>query len=195
MIRLVFLVTILIILQGCTVGWYTLRDSSGNVRIDRLAKKICPAEFELNVNSSRYTNTFGKKDSHPDHLLELEQKFRSATDKILNKHGCFDEAVTSRDNARKLNIEVIEQIYLSALPQEWLTGLSFGLIPSWGTRPERWRFKFSISGLKREYVVDDTRFHHLVAFPVFWISFSLMSVMPKYEQALEEFIITPYNSN
>ncbi len=195
MVRVFVLISALIALQGCTVGWYSLRDSDGNVKVENIAERVCPTEFELKVRSSRYTNTFGGKESRSDYVLEIERKLRLVTENTIKTHNCSGLGEINSLGSNKLNVEVIEQKYLSALPQEWLTGLSFGLIPSWGTRPEQWKFKFESSGISKEFVVDDTRFNHIVAFPVFWLSFPLMNVESKYEKALVEFIKTPNNGN
>lgn len=80
---------------------------------------------------------------------------------------------------------------LSALPQEWLTGLSLGLIPSWGTRPAEVRFSFSQESRTAAYVVDHKTVNHLVLFPVFWITIFLTDEGKAFENALADFTLDP----
>ena len=139
------------------------------------------------MSSSRYTNTFGIKDSNPEYIKKIEKQLNLATEETLKDLGCLVTRNAEANGDNTLLVKVTEQKLLSALPQEWLTGLSFGLIPSWGTRPEQWKFEFQQGEYARKYVVDDTRFNHIIAFPVFWISFPLMNIEKEYVKALREY--------
>ncbi|QKV64503.1 hypothetical protein HUW52_16905 [Pseudomonas sp. 43A] len=69
-----------------------------------------------------------------------------------------------------LEIKVSEFSLGGACTQEYLTGLSFGLIPSWCTRPDLFKFDFILNkenGVcrQRTYSVSATTVSHLVVIP------------------------------
>ena len=67
---------------------------------------------------------------------------------------------------------------------------TFGLIPSWGTRPNEYTYTFSniSNGASHEYSIDNVSFNHLVLFPVFWVTFLTLDESKEFESALENFI-------
>ncbi|KPG96241.1 hypothetical protein [Pseudomonas sp. RIT-PI-r] len=69
-----------------------------------------------------------------------------------------------------LEIKISEFSLGGACTQEYLTGLSFGLIPSWCTRPDLFKFEFILNkenGVCRQktYSVNATTVSHLVVIP------------------------------
>ncbi|MCF5702499.1 hypothetical protein [Pseudomonas syringae] len=69
-----------------------------------------------------------------------------------------------------LEIKISEFSLGGACTQEYLTGLSFGLIPSWCTRPDLFKFDFILNkenGVCRQktYSVNATTVSHLVMMP------------------------------
>ena len=69
-----------------------------------------------------------------------------------------------------LEIKISEISLGGACVQEYLTGLSFGLIPSWCTRPNLFKFDFILNKdngfcRQRTYSVSATTFSHLVMIP------------------------------
>jgi hypothetical protein len=69
-----------------------------------------------------------------------------------------------------LEIKVSEFSLGGACTQEYLTGLSFGLIPSWCTRPDLYKFDFTLNKdngfcRQRTYSVSATTISHLVMIP------------------------------
>lgn len=91
-----------------------------------------------------------------------------------------------------LEIKVSESSSGGACAQEYLTGLSLGLIPSWCTRPELFRFHFRLNndqGLCRQktYSISSTSFSHLTAIP-FALLDSDNKPLTLYQAALEDFL-------
>ena len=69
-----------------------------------------------------------------------------------------------------LEIKISEFSLGGACAQEYLTGLSFGLIPSWCTRPDLYKFDFTLNKdngfcRQRTYSVSATTVSHLVMIP------------------------------
>ena len=167
------------LITSCTVGWTDLRP-------ERSAPKgwACPASLKVDVVSGYGTNTFGPKEAKPETVQALETQYRAVAEQVLLEQQCAAGGSPAGD---ALQIKVEEMQQLSALPQEWLTGLSLGLIPSWGTRPAELRFTFTQGSRSAAYVVDDKRVNHLVLFPVFWLSFLLVDNEAEFERALNDF--------
>jgi hypothetical protein len=166
------------LITGCTVGWTELRT-------EQTAPKgwACPGSLKLDVVSGYGTNTFGPKETKPEIVRERETQYRAAAEQVLSERRCVPDG----SGGDTLQIKVEEMQQLSALPQEWLTGLSLGLIPSWGTRPAEIRFTFLQGSRTATYLVDDKRVNHLVLFPVFWLSFFLVDNEAEFEKALRDF--------
>ena len=133
------------LLSGCTVGWLDLRvEQAGE------SSWKCPSEIQVTYSSGIYTNTFGEKKATPDEDREAARQYEVVARKVVADLGC---GVSTRNEPLEIEIERLQHI--SALPQEWLTGLSFGLIPSWGTRTAEARFIFKQGNKVGSYVVDD----------------------------------------
>ena len=79
---------------------------------------------------------------------------------------------------------------MSALPQEWLTGLTCGAIPSWGTRYGEFKYRFENTPRQTShtYFVDRPAFNHIIVFPVFWVSFFWPDEIDLYKKALANFL-------
>ena len=172
-------IAIAVLISGCTVGWLDLRTESKTS-----SGWQCPLALTVNLTSGYTTNTFGPKEEKPDRVREQEQRYRHLAEQVLRERQCV---LKEGAEGEILSIEINEMQHLSALPQEWLTGLTFGLVPSWGTRPAEIRFSFSQEPRKAAYLVDDKRVNHLILFPVFWVSFFLMDKEKEFENALNDF--------
>ena len=178
-------------LEGCTVGKFDLREKEYQIPNNSNVQWTCPSRFTLSMERKVHTNTFGKKKSKPELISKTKREFEIITENKLNELNCLANDKINSKIDTVLEINILENKSLSALPQEWLTGLSFGVIPSWGTRPEQWIFEFKQGDYIRSYVVDDSRFNHIVAFPFFWLSFFTMDIESKYKEALTEFTQNP----
>ena len=168
-------------LTGCTVGWLDLR------KIDAAeAAWNCPSSAAVTYSRANFTNTFGANQADSKHNQEMARRYELIAKEVLNELGC-----STAGQGSPLVVKIEQVQYLSALPQEWLTGLSFGLIPSWGTRPAEAQFTFEHGEKSAVCVVDDTRINHLVLFPVFWVSFLLVDYEREFRQALRDYAKAP----
>ncbi|MGY1887880.1 hypothetical protein DMX02_03505 [Pseudomonas jessenii] len=91
-----------------------------------------------------------------------------------------------------LEIKVSEFSLGGACTQEYLTGLSFGLIPSWCTRPDLFKFDFILNkenGVCRHktYSVNATTVSHLVVIP-FALSQPDNRPLTLYQASLKDFL-------
>jgi hypothetical protein len=172
-------------MHGCTIATYELRDELK--ASDRQAS--CDITFSFELESSSHTNTYGTNQHVDEALKELKIDYINSTIEALNKLDC--SAKYSEDADRSiLSIYVKRQVQLSALPQEWLTGLSFGLIPSWGTRYSQFIFTFDNKQSEKTftYEVDQNSYNHLILFPVFWVTFFTADEQGVYRSAIANFI-------
>ncbi|MDR2213359.1 MAG: hypothetical protein LBE21_07020 [Pseudomonadales bacterium] len=147
----------------------------------------CPESYAVTLQSALYTNTFGVNPSDTKRLDEEKAGYARAIREILLSRGCTASYV-AMDGA--LDIRIKHMAYVSALPQEWLTGLSLGLIPSWGTRPPEYEYTFEnhVSGFSRTYTVDVTTYNHLILFPLLWVNLLLPMEKDRFKTALVNFL-------
>ena len=157
-IRIHIILAALMIMGGCTVATHDLRDEleANSMPAD------CNLTFSLQLNSSTHTNSLGESPHKKEALAKLEKKYISSTAEALENIGCKSKHASQNDKAN-LSINVSRQLYLSALPQEYLTGLSLGLIPSWGTRPDQYIYTFTNlnNGKTHSYHVDQNSYLYL----------------------------------
>jgi hypothetical protein len=174
------------LLQSCTVAYYDLRNELKGPEKPKLS---CFVKYSVDLVSGGYTNTFGFKETKKEWMEKEKQRFVADTRDVLSAKGC-EAAYVQDENSATLQIQVKHLAYVSALPQEWLTGLSFGLIPSWGTRPSEYTYVFDdkSSGWSHTYTVDNKSYNHLILFPVFWISFFTLDENRVYKNALNNFL-------
>jgi hypothetical protein len=118
-----------------------------------------------------------------------KNKYIESTQEIFDKKRCAARRVDHEEDANfKIRIAISYQI--NALPQEWLTGLSFGLIPSWGTRPGVLKYTFGNMGTKQghTYFIDEKSYGHILLFPISWITFITLDEMDVYKKTLTNFL-------
>src|SRR6266513_2298832 len=173
-------------LQSCTIAYYNLRNE---LEGDAKPKSSCTFKYSVILTSGRYTNTFGLRETEKERLQREKERYVADTRDVLVAKGC-DVAYVERDEDATLQVHVEHLAYISALPQEWLTGLSFGLIPSWGTRKSENKYSFNnkSSSKSHSYTVDTKSYNHLILFPVFWISFFTLDESRVYKDALNNFL-------
>lgn len=92
----------------------------------------------------------------------------------------------------ELEIKISEFSSGGACAQDYLTGLSLGLIPSWCTRPNLFRFEFTLNNShgfcrQKTYAISSMTFSHLTVIP-----FALLNTENKpltiYQTALKNFL-------
>lgn len=137
----------------------------------------------------------------PPKIFEREARFVKAVEQALKDSGYRDpvllpkSGVTPQD-APKLKLMVnIERLSIfydyghAAAPQEWLTGLSFGIIPSWSTRHELKivfeLFDDDVVIKKWEYLPKNLAINHLIFFPFSIFQMRLSSEFERQARQLE----------
>ncbi len=143
-------------------------------------------KYSISVTESSYTESFGTKQAKNDRIDELKNAYIESTKRVLSNTG-RSAVFTENESEANLKIRIEHTLYTSALPQEWLTGLSVGLIPSWGTRPNQYAYTFKDTETKHEqsYSVDITTYNHLFLWP--WIA-SSSEKFCVYEKTLTEYL-------
>jgi hypothetical protein len=175
------------LLQSCTVAYYQVQNGL-EVHPELNPIPDCTVTFTLTVlaHPRQLTRTPSYKD---EWLAKDYQKFEKATKKVFAKRGCKARKVDNEEEAG-FRIKILKSPLLSALPQEWLTGLTFGAIPSWGTRPGELFFYFEDFALAKHhtYIVDSKSYNHIILFPVFWVTIIMKNESDIYKDALNNFI-------
>jgi len=161
--KLVMTFIVILLIPSCST--YQVRNLSNQSITPKHGTK-CYNKYSISVTDSRYTNTFGTIQSNKEILGKLKNAYIESTNRVLNRNGCIS-TYTEDNSEAKLKICVAKTLYISALPQEWLTGLSLGLIPSWSTRPDQYTYTFedAETKTKQSYAVDVTTYAHLFLIP------------------------------
>lgn len=180
-IRILFLVFFVLLLQACAV--HQLQNKIEGPERDPVP---CEISYAVTVFSGSYNNTLGARATDDKRKMELTAKYIDATEQVLKDRGCNFRQVAQPIDA-SLRVQVSRVPYTSALPQEWLTGLSLGLIPSWGTRKSEYiyNFTFEPEDRKRRYTVDTFSVGHLLLLPFGFFTPDEYSV---YREALGNFL-------
>jgi hypothetical protein len=173
-------------LQSCTIAYYDLRNKLEN---PGSAKPACDVRYSISLASASYTNTFGRRETDKRRMQQARDTYVADTGDVLRQKGCRTAYVENNEEAT-LEIRIERLAHISALPQEWLTGVSAGLIPSWGTRKSEYAYSFKdkASGSAYSYAVDTKSYNHLILFPVFWINFFTLDERRVYKDALTNFL-------
>lgn len=175
-----------VILSGCTITYYELRNEiAPKASSDK--KGSCDFNYSFTMDDYRRFRTIGNQ-PNPRAAEDLE-KYMKATQTVFTQKGCKANKIDDQDKT-EFKIDVLRTPQLSALPQEWLTGLTCGAIPSWGTRYGEYRYTFTNLQLNKNntYYVDRPAFNHIILFPVFWISFWGTDEIELYKRALANFL-------
>jgi len=171
-----------LLIQGCTVGYYTTEDM---LSVSETDHNTCEVIYHIEVSPKEPERISGERlESWKQEKLSL---YEAATKEVLESNNCTYKKAQTKSNAN-LNINVMVSINHEALAAEYLTGLSLGIIPSWGTRQDFYSYDFSHLNNQHSYSIDDVRFNHLIAFPVFWISFLTMDESNIYEDCLDNYV-------
>ena len=175
-----------LLLSSCSVSHYQIRDRLSNASKEH--GEPCDIKYSLDITGSTQP-TWGPRESKEDELRKLRSKYIESTQEVLNKKGCTTTYVQTEGEAN-FKIRVERSPYFRTLPQDWLTGLSFGLIPSWGTLPGQYIYTFEDTKTKKQhnYHIDKKSYAHLILFPVFWVTFITSDEFSVYEKALTNFI-------
>ena len=134
------------------------------------------------------------------HLSVLNVKpdgFRKATSSVFNEKGIIPSFVENQQDA-DIQIKIARDPFYT-LPQEYLTGLSLGIIPSWGTRSDKFGYRIATSTAQIIIHVDETTYNHILLTPVCLAELPFVFDTEIYKKALEKYINTqptnpPYSS-
>jgi hypothetical protein len=183
--------TILVILsalalQACSVTYYQLR-SLIPAGPSSKGTAPCPSKYSLAIE--RYGKLMTVKERATPDSAEQFDKYVQATEDVFTRKGCDPEYIENPDGA-DFRIQVSISPALSALPQEYLTCFSLGIIPSWGVRQGEFQYTFeNVTTTKNHiYFVDRPVYNHIFFLPVFWLSFVGLEEMAQYKEALGNFI-------
>jgi len=185
-LNLLALVCLIVMLQGCTITYYELRDEI-TPKVASGKGVGCDFNYSLTMDDYRRFRTIGNQ-PNPRAAEDLD-KYIKATQAVFTQKGCKAIKIEEKDKA-EFKIDVLRAPQLSALPQEWLTGLTVGAIPSWGTRYGEYEYTFENKLLKKnhKFLVDRPAFNHIIVFPIFWLSFLWPDEIELYKKALTNFL-------
>ncbi|MGC5700719.1 hypothetical protein J4P02_11035 [Pseudomonas sp. NFXW11] len=136
------------------------------------------SSFSYEIYSSWKESRFGKD-------------ARAATLKIIPNAQNTSSSLTG-STLPTLEIKISERSSGGACTQDYLTGLSLGLIPSWCTRSNIFKFDFMLNKdrsfcRQKTYSISSTSFSHLTMIP-----FALLNadnqILTLYQAALKDFL-------
>ncbi len=180
--RIIVLALISLLIQGCTVGYYSTDDM---LSFEEKSPNECDIRYHIEIAPKE------SERMSADRLIVWKKikiaLYDKVTKEVLAKNNCSYKKSDNQTDAT-LNISVMVSINHDAMAVEYLTGLSLGIIPSWGTRHDYYSYDFKYHEKENSYSVDDFRFNHLVVFPVFWVSFFTMDESNIYEKCLDNYV-------
>jgi hypothetical protein len=164
MIKKLIILFALLFLPACTVARYDYRaEPSGAIKL-----KLGPAKVHISGTN-----------------IELD-KFRSATAEVLAKKGISASFV---EDQKSSDIQVqITREHFYTLEQEYLTGLSFGIIPSWGTRENKFIYRIATSTEQLNVHVNERTYNHIILMPICLLQLPFMTDTKIYMKALSQHI-------
>lgn len=146
-------ISIAIFCSGCTsyASKPTIMEHVGT------EKKEVISSFSYEIDSPWKGSRFGK-DAY------------AAAQKIIPNAQDHSSKPTD-SNLPTLEIKISELSSGGACAQDYLTGLSLGLIPSWCTRPNLFKFDFTLNKdhsfcRQKTYSISSTSFSHLILIPL-----------------------------
>jgi hypothetical protein len=164
LIKKLIILFALLILPACTVVHYDYRaEPSGAIRL-----KLGPAKVHISGTNIE-----------PD-------KFRSATAEVLAKKGINASFVEDKKNS-DIQVQITREHFYT-LEQEYLTGLSLGIIPSWGTRVNKFIYRIATSSEQVSVHVDETTYNHILLMPICLLQLPFMTDTSIYKYALSQYI-------
>ena len=180
-------IILMLFFQGCTIMQYETKNNLNNQEMV-IDNKVCDITYFIHIDAERRQRTTGTN-KVPEWIDEAKIKYLASANKVFNNHGC---TAKYEEDIEKANFIINVRIspYHSALPQEFLTGLSFGLIPSWGTRPNEYKYEFvnKSESVRHIYSVDSVSYNHLILFPFIWVNFLTDNELDVFENSLKNFI-------
>ena len=186
-IRLFALIPILL-LQACTIAHFNLRDELNHPEPQN--KRIRTITYHVSVKACSVFNTRIRECTDSD-LECIRARYCKATQEVFDRATISATCVTNVENASFL-IDINMAPFRGALEQEYCTGLTFGLIPSWGTRSNECVYTFENIGAKpsHSYHLDQISYNHLLLFPAFWVNLLTLDESRFYKRALNNYLLS-----
>ena len=170
-IRLFALIPILL-LQACTIAHFNLRDELNHPEPQN--KRIRTITYHVSVKACSVFNTRIRECTDSD-LECIRARYCKATQEVFDRATISATCVTNVENASFL-IDINMAPFRGDLEQEYCTGLTFGLIPSWGTRSNECVYTLS--------------YNHLLLFPAFWVNLLTLDESRFYKRALNNYLLS-----
>lgn len=176
------------LLQSCTVMYLNVRNK---LDVKEPIQKVdsCNIAYSLSLTSVTRTNSYGVKNDTKEAIQKMQNQYNESTKQIFDKKGC-QARLAEKEEEANFKIKVARDILLSALPQEYLAGLTLFIIPAWGTKENQYQYTFENITTKEThtYFIDHHALTQAFLFPVFWISFFMMDEDRMYKESLLNFI-------
>lgn len=173
----VFIATSML-LQSCWVMYYQVRNTLSSDPSREYSETCDITTYFISIKMPE--STWSQK---------YKNEYIEATQELFDKKLCVARRVDREEDANfKIRIAISYQIGES--PQAWLTGLSFGLIPSWGTSPGVFEYTFENMSTKQghTYFIDRKDYSGILFFPIFWVNFITLDEIDVYKKTLTNFI-------
>lgn len=177
----------LLLLQACSVSYLQLRNE---IACNAPPKYTKPCNIKYFISLDGYARRANVGKIYLDKTYEERiQDYINSTQEIIDNKICRASHV-EREEESNLKIRIVRSGYRGDAPQDWLTGLSFGLIPSWKTDRDVYEYHFEDVNQKivQHYYVDQKTFAHLILFPISWITFIMLDDMADYKKSLTSFL-------
>lgn len=181
-----------IMLQSCTLSYYQRRGFKikEGIKNGSSTKLKDTYHFEyfftIEAKPRQYTRipTYNE-----ERLKEDIAKYIKATQEIFLKNGFTANRINNEYKAN-FKIKVLMSPLWSATGHDMITGLSLGLIPTWGIKWKEYTYTFEDMLLKKEciYEIDEKYYNHLILFPVFWVSLINLNKINAYKASLTNFL-------
>lgn len=183
---LFFLLGASLLLQSCTVMYFTVEN-----KLTKTAPKLQQdggVTYYVSVDGQPIQRTRTPKLS-PERIEAMRVRYCKSAQEVFDREKILAMCTTNKEEATFL-VNIKAKPFCSALPQEYLTGLSLGLIPSWGTRYDEYAYTFEWVGKKKahNYYVNSKSYNHLILFPIFWIDFFTCDESRVYEKTLLNYL-------
>jgi len=184
----------MLMLPACSISYYKVDNyrlsDSLEMRSSIETSKLHEIRYFVNIISKSKQFAWDQ-DYREESLQKNKKSFMQVTQTAFEEKGYRALLVDSEEDADyQITIRFSSHMNASSLPQEWLTILSFGIIPSWGTRDSEYvyTFKNRNSGRKNSVVLNRVSFNHLIFLPVYWINTLSLNEINIYAKSLEYFI-------
>jgi len=161
-------------MQGCTVVHYNSHGLSKPS--SSLTKKNCEVSYFIEAVGF-----------HKERTQKTLSQYNQTAKETFDALGCNNK-LASESAAADLVVLVNYKGHGGAAGQEYLTGLSLGIIPSWFTRESMYTYTVSSQANSKTYNLDHVSYNHLILFPLIWLNLLTDSEQEHFSSVLTDFI-------